>query len=175
MEEVRHNYKFNLKLKENEIQSKSSDEDISNIDFDKDLPKTVADYNKLSVDDFLILKLIGKGAYGKVFLVRKKDSEEVCAMKILKKKEMIKRDQVVHVKTEKRIMEMVDHPFIVKLRYAFHNKQKLYIITNFLPGGELFFHLSRVERFNEASAKFYASQMVLALEYLHNMNIIYRE
>jgi serine/threonine protein kinase len=175
MEEVRHNLNINLKLKENKIYPKYSDNDISMIDFDKDLPKVIPEYNKLSVDDFLILKLIGKGAYGKVFLVRKKDSEEVCAMKILKKKEMIKREQVIHVKTEKRIMEMVDHPFIVKLRYAFHNKQKLYIITNFLPGGELFFHLSRVERFNEASAKFYASQIVLALEYLHKMNIIYRE
>jgi serine/threonine protein kinase len=119
--------------------------------------------------------MIGRGAYGKVFLVRKKDSDEVCAMKILKKKEMIKRDQVLHIKTEKRIMEIVDHPFIVKLRYAFHNKQKLYIITKFLPGGELFFHLSRVERFNEASAKFYASQIVLALEHLHKLNIVYRE
>ncbi len=150
------------------------------IDLDKDLPRTIPDYDKtfnkkLSVNDFVILKLIGKGSYGKVFLVRKKGNDEVYAMKILKKKEMMIRDQVLHVKTEKKIMEMVDHPFIMKLNWAFHNRQKLYIITNFCPGGELFFHLSRVERFNEASAKFYAAQIVLALEHLHSLNIIYRE
>ena len=127
------------------------------------------------MNDFLIIKLIGKGAYGKVFLVRKKDSEKIYAMKILKKKEMMIKDQVLHIKTEKKIMEIVDHPFIMKLNYAFHNPQKLYLITNFCPGGELFFHLSRVERFNEASAKFYAAQMVLALQHLHSLNIIYRE
>jgi serine/threonine protein kinase len=131
---------------------------------------------KLNVDDFLILKLIGRGSYGKVFLVRKKENvDNIYAMKILKKKEMMVKEQVLHIKTEKRIMETVDHPFIIKLQHAFHNKQKLYLITQFCPGGELYFHLNRIGRFNEASAKFYAAQMVLALEHLHSLNIIYRE
>ena len=96
-------------------------------------------------------------------------------MKILKKKDMIVREQVLHVKTEKKVMEMLDHPFILKLKFAFQNQHKLYLLSNFCPGGELFFHLSRVQKFNESSVKFYAAQMVLALEYLHSNNIIYRE
>jgi serum/glucocorticoid-regulated kinase 2 len=141
----------------------------------KSLFKTKFLDSKITVDDFSIIKLIGKGSYGKVYLVKKKDTEESLAMKILKKAEMIQKDQVSHIKTEKRIMELIDHPFIIKLKYAFHNKQKLYLISNFCPGGELFFHLNRVERFNEPSAKFYAAQIILALEHLHSMDIIYRE
>jgi serine/threonine protein kinase len=131
--------------------------------------------SKLSVDDFVILKLIGKGSYGKVFLVKKQNSSEVYAMKILKKKQMMIQNQAVHIKTEKRIMENVDHPFIIKLRHAFHSKSKLYMLTDFIPGGELYFHLSKVGRFNEASSKFYLAQMVLGLEHLHSKDIIYRE
>lgn len=133
--------------------------------------------NKINVEDFVILKLIGKGSYGKVYLVRRKMSsnDDIYAMKILKKKEMIIRDQVVHIKSERKILEMVDHPFIIKLRYAFHNERKLYLVTNFCSGGELYFHLNRIGRFNESSAKFYVAQMILALEHLHSMDIIYRE
>jgi serum/glucocorticoid-regulated kinase 2 len=146
----------------------------------KDLSDSYNNYektfnNKLGVDDFSIIKLVGKGAYGKVFLVSKKGTGNIYAMKILKKKEMILKEQVLHIKTEKRIMELVDHPFIIKLQFAFHNNQKLYLITNFCPGGELYYHLSRVGSFNEASVKFYASLMILALEHLHSKNIIYRE
>ena len=70
-------------------------------------------------------------------------------MKILKKKAMIKRNQVTHIKTERKIMELIDHPFVVKLRYAFQTPQKLYFIMDYCPGGELFFHIQKVERFNE--------------------------
>jgi serine/threonine protein kinase len=70
-------------------------------------------------------------------------------MKILKKKQMIKRNQVEHIKTERRILELIDNPFIIKLRYAFQTSQKLYLVMDYCPGGELFFHIQRVERFNE--------------------------
>ena len=75
--------------------------------------------------------MIGKGSYGKVLLVEKKDDKKIYAMKILKKKAMIKRNQVTHIKTERRIMELIDHPFIVKLRYAFQTPQKLYFIMDY--------------------------------------------
>ena len=130
---------------------------------------------KISVDDFSTLKVIGKGSYGKVLLVEKIDDKKVYAMKILKKKAMIKRNQVNHIKTERRIMEFIDHPFIVKLRYAFQTSQKLYLIMDYCPGGELFFHTQKVERFNEDAAKFYSAQIALALDHLHKNNIIYRE
>ncbi len=129
----------------------------------------------MTVDDFTSLKLIGKGSYGKVFLVQKKDDQKIYAMKILKKKAMIKRNQVNHIKTERKIMELIDHPFIVKLIYAFQTAQKLYMVMDYCPGGELFYHIQRVERFNEEAAKFYGAQLVLALDHLHKNNIIYRE
>ena len=137
----------------------------------------LSDYTskKLTINDFTTLKVIGKGSYGKVLLVEKKDDKKIYAMKILKKKAMIKRNQVAHIKTERKIMELVDHPFIVKLRYAFQNPQKLYMVMDYCPGGELFFHIQRVERFNEEAVKFYGAQLVLALDHLHKNNIIYRE
>lgn len=103
----------------------------------------------MSINDFSILKVVGKGSYGKVLLVKKNDDQTIYAMKVLKKKHMIKRNQVEHIRTERSILEMIDHPFIIKLKYAFTNPQKLYIVMDYCPGGELFFHIQRVERFNE--------------------------
>lgn len=97
----------------------------------------------------MIIKVVGKGSYGKVLLVRKIDDQKVYAMKVLKKKHMIKRNQVEHIKTERRVLELMDHPFIIKLKYAFQNAQKLYFVVDYCQGGELFFHIQRVERFNE--------------------------
>jgi len=96
-------------------------------------------------------------------------------MKILKKKNMIKRKQVEHINTERKIMEIIDNQFIVKLRYAFQTNQKLYFVTDYCPGGELFYHIQKVGKFNEEAAKFYAAQLVLAIEHLHKNNIIYRD
>ena len=129
----------------------------------------------MSIDDFAIKKVIGKGSYGKVLLVIKNDDKKIYAMKVLKKKNMIKRNQVEHIKTERRIMELMDHPFIIKLKYAFQNEKKLYLVMDYCPGGELFFHIQRVNRFNEDAVKFYSAQLLLALNHLHENNIIYRE
>ena len=104
---------------------------------------------KMTIDDFSIIKVVGKGSYGKVLLVKKNDDKKVFAMKVLKKKNMIRRNQTEHIKTERRILEVIDHPFIIKLKYAFQNPQKLYLVMDYCPGGELFFHIQRVERFNE--------------------------
>eukprot|EP00340_Litonotus_pictus_P009583 CAMPEP_0170514602 /NCGR_PEP_ID=MMETSP0209-20121228/1181_1 /TAXON_ID=665100 ORGANISM="Litonotus pictus, Strain P1" /NCGR_SAMPLE_ID=MMETSP0209 /ASSEMBLY_ACC=CAM_ASM_000301 /LENGTH=356 /DNA_ID=CAMNT_0010798759 /DNA_START=8 /DNA_END=1078 /DNA_ORIENTATION=- len=142
---------------------------------DNEFNSTVKDFKKCKVDDFTILKVIGRGSYGKVLLVKKNNTEEILAMKILKKKEMIIRNQFLHIKNERKIMEMIDHPFIIKLKYAFQNRQKLYLLTDFCPGGELFFHIQKIHRFNEEATKFYAAQIILALECLHSKDIIYRD
>ena len=131
--------------------------------------------NKLTIEDFTIIKVVGKGSYGKVLLVKKNKEETIYAMKIMKKISMVKKNQVDHIKTERRILELIDHPFINKLKYAFQTEQKLYLVTDYCPGGELFFHIQRVERFNEEAAKFYAGQIILAVEHLHKNNIIYRD
>ena len=75
--------------------------------------------NKLTIDDFTIIKVVGKGSYGKVLLVKKNEEETIYAMKIMKKLSMVKKNQVDHIKTERRILELIDHPFINKLQYAF--------------------------------------------------------
>jgi len=102
--------------------------------------KKVSD-DKLTIDDFTVLKVVGKGSYGKVLLVKKNDDNRTLAMKVLKKKEMVKRNQVKHTKTERQILELVKHPFIISLRYAFQNEAKLYLVVDYCPGGELFFHI----------------------------------
>ena len=151
-----------------------SSEDINmEITNDPNIKKVTDD--KLTIDDFTVIKVVGKGSYGKVLLVKKNDDNKTLAMKVLKKKHMIKRNQVEHTKTERQILELVKHPFIISLRYAFQNQVKLYFVVDYCPGGELFFHIQKVERFNEEAAKFYAAQMVLALEHLHKLNVIYRE
>ena len=120
---------------------------IPQIENDEQIKKFTT--NKIGIDDFTILKVVGKGSYGKVLLVKKIDDGKIFAMKVLKKKLMVKKNQVEHIKTERQILEMMDHPFIIKLKYAFQTSQKLYLVMDYCPGGELFFHIQRVERFNE--------------------------
>merc|ERR550525_923701 len=96
-------------------------------------------------------------------------------MMMLQKQNVVKRNQVAHTKTERNVLETVAHPFIVTLYYAFQTPKKLYFVLEYCPGGELFFHLSRAGRFSEGRCRFYASEILLAIEYLHKLNIIYRE
>jgi len=88
---------------------------------------------------------------------------------------VMKRNQVEHTKTERSVLESVSHPFIVNLHYAFQTPKKLYMVLEYCAGGELFFHLSRAGRFSEGRCKFYASEILLGLEYLHSLSIIYRD
>ena len=96
-------------------------------------------------------------------------------MKVLKKEEIIKRKQINHTKTERLLLEKLHHPFIAQLQFAFQDSQKLYLVTEFLQGGELFFHIKRKICFKEKSAKIYLSQIFLAIDYLHKNGFIYRD
>ena len=129
----------------------------------------------MSLEDFELLQMIGKGNSGKVLLVRKHGSDDLLAMKIIKKDIIEARHQVAHTLTERSVLEKMDHPCIVKLRYAFQSKRKLFFVLEYCPGGELFFHLSLSIRFDELRTKFYAACIVLALEYIHAHNVIYRD
>ncbi|KDO22279.1 AGC protein kinase [Saprolegnia parasitica CBS 223.65] len=130
---------------------------------------------KVALDDFHLIKVIGKGSFGKVLLVRKKDNGVVYAMKVLRKENIIKRNQVEHTRTERHVLGYVRHPFIVGLNYAFQTSEKLYFVLDYCAGGELFFHLGKVQRFKEPRAQFYAAEITLAIEYVHNLDIIYRD
>ncbi|CAO3567420.1 unnamed protein product [Mortierella alpina] len=132
--------------------------------------------HKMTPDDFKFLKVIGRGAYGKVYLVRHISSNALYAMKVLKKASII-----VHAKdtectmSERKILEAIRHPFIVKLHYAFQTDHRLYLILEYASGGELFTHLAAERMFSEENTAFYAAQLVLALEHLHSLGIIYRD
>lgn len=134
-----------------------------------------AAHQSVSIEDFETIRMLGRGEYGKVLLVRKKASGELFALKILKKKLISEKNQIQHTKAERSILQRADHPFIVRLRYAFHSSLKLYLALEYCPGGELYFHINQQKTFPEARAKFYAACIVLALDYLHSLNIIYRD
>jgi len=134
---------------------------------------------KAGPSDFELRKVLGKGGYGKVFQVRKlsgEDKNKIYAMKVLKKATIVRNQKdTAHTKAERNILEDVKHPFIVDLIYAFQTKGKLYLILEYLSGGELFMHLEREGIFLEEHACFYVAEITLALEHLHRQGIIYRD
>lgn len=129
----------------------------------------------ISLESFKIIKVIGKGSFGKVFLVREKQSGQLYAMKVLKKDYILRKNQVEHTKTERSVLGYIHHPFIVGLNMAFQTADKLFFVLDYCSGGELFFHLGKVGQFVEERAKFYAAQITLALEYVHQRGVIYRD
>eukprot|EP01083_Nonionella_stella_P026917 74087_1 len=130
---------------------------------------------KMTVNDYQLLVVVGKGSFGKVILVKEKRTGRLYAMKILKKKDLAARNQVQHTKTERKVLAEMKHPFIVSLRYSFQTKDSLYMILDYFNGGELFFHLKRDGRFSENRARFYGAQILCALEALHKRDIVYRD
>ncbi|XP_026466662.1 ribosomal protein S6 kinase beta-1 isoform X2 [Ctenocephalides felis] len=135
--------------------------------------------NRLSPADFELRKVLGKGGYGKVFQVRKTtgaDMDSHFAMKVLRKASIVRNQKdTAHTRAERNILEAVKHPFIVELVYAFQTGGKLYLILEYLSGGELFMHLEREGIFLEDTTCFYLSEIILALEHLHSLGIIYRD
>ena len=117
--------------------------------------------NKVSLKNFALIRILGKGAFAKVLEVEKEGSGSRYAMKVLKKHHVQRKNQVEHTRTERRVLATISHPFICQLRYAFQTKKKLYLILDFHPGGELFYHLSRRGRFREHQARVYAAEITL--------------
>jgi len=125
--------------------------------------------------DFDLLKEIGRGAFGKVYQVKHKKSRKIYAMKVLKKRKLVERNQVEHTKTERYVLELSQHPFCVTLRFAFQNPKKLYLVMDFYRGGELFNHLQKKRRFKERTARLMIAEITLALGHLHRHGVIYRD
>ncbi|KAL6718903.1 Serine/threonine-protein kinase [Lecanora helva] len=129
-------------------------------------------------EDFRILKLIGKGTFGQVYQVRKKDTQRIYAMKVLSKKVIVQKKEVAHTLGERNILvrtATANSPFIVGLKFSFQTPTDLYLVTGFMSGGELFWHLQKEGRFNEGRAKFYIAELILALQHLHKYDIVYRD
>lgn len=130
--------------------------------------------NTASLEDFERLKTLGTGSFGRVMLVQHKSSNKFYAMKILDKQKVVKLKQVEHTLNEKRILQAITFPFLVNLEWHFKDNSNLYMVLEFVLGGEMFSHLRRIGRFSETHSRFYASQIVLAFEYLHSLDLIYR-
>ncbi|KAK4798178.1 hypothetical protein SAY86_030504 [Trapa natans] len=130
---------------------------------------------KICVNDFELLTIIGRGAFGEVRLCREKESGNIYAMKKLKKSEMVKRGQVEHVRAERNLLAEVASHYIVKLYYSFQDADYLYLIMEYLPGGDIMTLLMREDTLTESVARFYIAQSVLAIESIHKHNYIHRD
>ncbi|XP_048475590.1 ribosomal protein S6 kinase alpha-5-like [Rhincodon typus] len=135
---------------------------------------------KVGMENFELLKVLGTGAYGKVFLVRKvsgHDTGKLFAMKVLKKASIIQKTKTMeHTKTERQVLEQIrQSPFLVTLHYAFQTDTKLHLILDYVSGGELFTHLYQRDHFSEADVRIYIAETILALEHLHKLGIVYRD
>lgn len=132
-------------------------------------------HQNVTLQDFQMIQVIGRGSFGKVVLVGHRETKKLYAMKILSKENIVKRKQVEHTRTERRVLGCTKHPFIVGLHYAFQTPQRLYFVLDYCPGGELFYHLSRMKKLPEHMACFYAAEITLALEHLHGLGVVYRD
>ncbi|EEB09032.1 AGC/AKT protein kinase Gad8 [Schizosaccharomyces japonicus yFS275] len=129
----------------------------------------------LSIESFELLKVIGKGSFGKVMQVRKRDSNLIYALKTIRKDFILINGEVKHTLAERTVLAQVNNPFIVPLKFSFQSTSKLYLVLAFINGGELFHHLQRENTFDIYRAKFYTAELLVALECLHEFNIIYRD
>lgn len=140
---------------------------------------TLLDKKKLyGPDDFEVLRLLGKGTFGQVFQVKKKDTHRIYAMKVLLKKVIVKKKEIAHTIGERNILVRTlaaELSFIVGLKFLFQTPTDLYLVTDYMSGGELFWHLQKEGRFSEERAKFYIAELILALEHLHDNDIVYRD
>ena len=129
----------------------------------------------ITLDSFELLRVVGRGSYGKVLQVRKKDTGEILAMKVLHKAIVVNRSQVEHIQAERAILESIDHPFLIRLRFAFQTDSKLFMIMQFMRGGEVFHHLKSKRTFDEDLARFYAAEIALGIGHLHAVGVVYRD
>jgi serum/glucocorticoid-regulated kinase 2 len=129
----------------------------------------------LTTEDFELLKVIGKGSFGKVMQVRKKDTQRIYAMKTIRKALIVSRSEVTHTLAERTVLAQIDNPFVVPLKFSFQSPEKLYLVLAFINGGELFHHLQREGRFDLNRSRFYTAELLCALECLHEYNVIYRD
>lgn len=131
--------------------------------------------SRLGVDDFESLKVIGKGAFGEVRLVQKVDTGHIYAMKILRKADMVEKEQVAHVRAERDILVEADHQWVVKMFYSFQDPVNLYLIMEFLPGGDMMTLLMKKDTLSEEATQFYIAETAIAIDSIHKLGFIHRD
>ena len=127
------------------------------------------------LDDLELLATVGTGTFGRVRVVKYPKTDKYYALKMVKKSEVVRLQQVEHLHSEKSILTKLDHPFIVKLYYHFQDYTHLHMVLEYVPGGEFFSHLRRARRLSNDVSKFYAAEIVSAFGYLHKLSIVYRD
>lgn len=130
---------------------------------------------KIKLDDFEMLSIIGRGAFGEVRVCRKKDTQQVFAMKIMKKTEMLKKNQVAHIRAERDVLALADCPWVVKLHFSFQDDKNLYLVMEYLPGGDLMTILMKYDILTEEQTRFYIAETALAINAVHQLNYVHRD
>lgn len=127
---------------------------------------------------FCLMDMLGQGTFGKVFKVHLKtdtEKKQLYAMKVLKKAFLVKNNHLKYAISEANILKKSEHPFVIKLHYSFQTPDNLYMVLDLCSGGDLAFHLTKREMFDENEAMFFMAEVVLAIEYIHSLNVIYRD
>ncbi|XP_011900884.1 PREDICTED: serine/threonine-protein kinase 32B isoform X2 [Cercocebus atys] len=138
-------------------------------------PPVFDENEEVNFDHFQILRAIGKGSFGKVCIVQKRDTKKMYAMKYMNKQKCIERDEVRNVFRELQIMQGLEHPFLVNLWYSFQDEEDMFMVVDLLLGGDLRYHLQQNVHFTEGTVKLYICELALALEYLQRYHIIHRD
>ncbi|XP_070219683.1 serine/threonine-protein kinase 32C isoform X2 [Bos mutus] len=133
------------------------------------------DKEDVNLDHFQILRAIGKGSFGKVCIVQKRDTEKMYAMKYMNKQQCIERDEVRNVFRELEILQEIEHVFLVNLWYSFQDEEDMFMVVDLLLGGDLRYHLQQNVQFSEDTVRLYVCEMALALDYLRGQHIIHRD
>ena len=165
----------NYKIKE--IKKHIKQDNIKGNKFEDNRMNINQNYNRgIRFEDYKIIKLLGTGSFGRVFKVKIKDdtSQKIYAMKVINKNLLIRKKQLKYAVGECSVLKKCDCPFIVKLYYSFQTLENLYMVEEYCPGGDLEYHL-KINLLEEEEAKFYISELILAIEHLHDLNIIYRD
>ncbi|XP_077461053.1 cAMP-dependent protein kinase catalytic subunit PRKX [Stigmatopora argus] len=152
--------------------SNCSKENVRSSDSSGDPPDT---HHKYRLDDLVSIATVGTGTFGRVYLVRDKNSRIFYALKQMRIPDVIRLKQEQHVHNEKAVLKEVNHPFLIQLFWTHHDECFLYMLMDYVPGGELFSYLRSRGRFSNATGLFYASEIVCAIEYLHSKDIVYRD
>ena len=137
--------------------------------------KNLSNLELINKNSFELLSIIGKGGFGKVWKVYHKKSKKLYAMKLMSKQKIIDKKSAQSVKNERNFLSKIFHPFIINMHYAFQDSNNLYLVMDYLTGGDLRYHLCLYNEFNEIECKFFAACILLALEYIHDNNVIHRD